>query len=132
MDISVCGATFVGIFSLLSHNSFYRIHLQCFTLVMTMAVVVLMVIHFAMCCIFAIFAFSFLPFLFADFFLGRHFTLIPKSCKSSFSFFCVLAFFSFSVYVFLLLVLIYISFSAFWHNRVRCFYKVEKKSSHSY
>lgn len=85
MDISVCGATFVGIFSLLSHNSFNRIHLQCFTLVMTMVVVVVMVIHFAMCCIFAIFAFSFLPFLFADsFFFGS--TLIPKSCKSSFSF----------------------------------------------
>lgn len=65
MDISVCGATFVGIFSLLSHNSLHRIHLQCCpTLVMTT-----MVIHFAMCCISAIFALSFLPFLFADFIL---------------------------------------------------------------
>lgn len=70
--------------------------------------------------------FHFFLFSLLIFFLGRHFTLIPKSCKSSFSFFCVLAFFSFSIYVFLLLVLIYISFSAFWHNRVRCFYKVEK------
>lgn len=89
MDISVCGATFVGIFSLLSHNSFYRIHLQCFTLVMTMAVVVLMVIHFAMCCIFAIFAFSFLPFLFADFFFWVDTSLLyPNLVNRRFLFLC--------------------------------------------